>query len=241
MVDLIERIGPFLGIAAFLGLAILAFLIFQQAREVRRLRDWAGRAPERAGEAAEAVGRRRRGPRREAEPRIEPEETEPGRIAARRGWRAARSGPRAPPRYAALDRRMPVDPRYLIAVLAAARDRRRRADQRLRPVRRRRRRRRRQAAAARAAARSKTEKIEVAVLNATQDGGRRRTPIEGVPGARAQGRRRGRQAGRASRPARRPTPPSGFDETTIMFEPDAEDATPRSSPRRSPTSSARRR
>ena len=54
MIDLIERIGPYLGIAAFLGLAILAFLIFQQAREVRRLREWAGRAPERANEAAEA-------------------------------------------------------------------------------------------------------------------------------------------------------------------------------------------
>ena len=55
MVDLIERIGPFLGIAAFLGLSILAFLIFQQAREVRRLREWAGRAPERKSEADEAV------------------------------------------------------------------------------------------------------------------------------------------------------------------------------------------
>ena len=48
MVDLLERIGPYLGIAAFLGLAVLAFLIFQQAREIRRLREWAGRAPERA-------------------------------------------------------------------------------------------------------------------------------------------------------------------------------------------------
>ena len=45
MTDLIDRIGPYLGIAAFLGLAILAFLIIQQAREVRRLREWAGRAP----------------------------------------------------------------------------------------------------------------------------------------------------------------------------------------------------
>ena len=55
MVDLLERIGPYLGVAAFMGLAILAFLIIQQAREVRRLREWAGRAPERAGEAAEAA------------------------------------------------------------------------------------------------------------------------------------------------------------------------------------------
>ncbi len=39
--------------AAFLGLAILALLYFSQARDVRRLRDWAGRAPERALEQGE--------------------------------------------------------------------------------------------------------------------------------------------------------------------------------------------
>ena len=50
--DLIESIGAFLGLAAFLGLGILALLYFQQGREVRRLRDWAGRAPERAAAAA---------------------------------------------------------------------------------------------------------------------------------------------------------------------------------------------
>jgi hypothetical protein len=47
-VELIERVGAYLGLAAFLGLAILALLYFSQARDVRRLRDWAGRAPERA-------------------------------------------------------------------------------------------------------------------------------------------------------------------------------------------------
>ena len=45
--DLIERIGSYVGMASFLGLAILALLYFSQARDVRRLRDWAGRAPER--------------------------------------------------------------------------------------------------------------------------------------------------------------------------------------------------
>lgn len=48
--DLLERVGAYFGLAAFLGLAILALLYFSQARDVRRLRDWAGRAPERAGE-----------------------------------------------------------------------------------------------------------------------------------------------------------------------------------------------
>src|SRR2546423_14789737 len=46
--DLIERVGSYVGLASFLGLAILALLYFSQARDVRRLRDWAGRAPERA-------------------------------------------------------------------------------------------------------------------------------------------------------------------------------------------------
>jgi hypothetical protein len=49
-VDLLERVGSYAGLGAFLGLAVLALLYFSQARDVRRLRDWAGRAPERAGE-----------------------------------------------------------------------------------------------------------------------------------------------------------------------------------------------
>jgi hypothetical protein len=48
--ELVERVGSYVGFAAFLGLAILALLYFSQARDVRRLRDWAGRAPERAME-----------------------------------------------------------------------------------------------------------------------------------------------------------------------------------------------
>jgi LytR cell envelope-related transcriptional attenuator len=47
---LIERVGSYVGLAAFLGLAILALLYFSQARDVRRLREWAGRAPERAAD-----------------------------------------------------------------------------------------------------------------------------------------------------------------------------------------------
>jgi hypothetical protein len=51
--EFLDRIGPILGIAAFLGFSVLAFLLVVQAREVRRLREWAGRAPERAKEADE--------------------------------------------------------------------------------------------------------------------------------------------------------------------------------------------
>jgi hypothetical protein len=49
-VDLIERVGSYVGLASFLGLAVLALLYFSQARDVRRLREWAGRAPERTTE-----------------------------------------------------------------------------------------------------------------------------------------------------------------------------------------------
>jgi hypothetical protein len=52
-VDVVERVGSYVGLAAFLGLAVLALLYFSQARDVRRLRDWAGRAPERAVEQGE--------------------------------------------------------------------------------------------------------------------------------------------------------------------------------------------
>jgi LytR cell envelope-related transcriptional attenuator len=59
-VDLIERVGSYVGLAAFLGLGVLALLYFSQARDVRRLRDWAGRAPERAAEISEATVRKRK-------------------------------------------------------------------------------------------------------------------------------------------------------------------------------------
>ena len=43
----IEKYGAYAGIAAIAGLGVLALLYFAQAREVKRLREWAGRAPER--------------------------------------------------------------------------------------------------------------------------------------------------------------------------------------------------
>jgi LytR cell envelope-related transcriptional attenuator len=80
-VDLVERVGAYVGLASFLGLAILALLYFSQARDVRRLREWAGRAPERASELSptqhylpptplEEVSQKRRKPLRERIRRI---------------------------------------------------------------------------------------------------------------------------------------------------------------------------
>lgn len=52
---MIERIGSFAGLASFLGLAILALLSFAHGRDLRRLRDWAGSAPEREAERMAAT------------------------------------------------------------------------------------------------------------------------------------------------------------------------------------------
>lgn len=53
--ELIKEIGAFAGLAAFLGLAVLAMLAFSQARDIRRLREWAGSAPERDAERKEST------------------------------------------------------------------------------------------------------------------------------------------------------------------------------------------
>jgi LytR cell envelope-related transcriptional attenuator len=49
----IERIGSFAGLASFIGLALFALLSFAHGRDIRRLRDWAGSAPEREAERME--------------------------------------------------------------------------------------------------------------------------------------------------------------------------------------------
>jgi LytR cell envelope-related transcriptional attenuator len=215
MIDLLERIGPYLGIAAFLGLAILAFLIIQQAREVRRLREWAGRAPERADEAAAAAAAAAAARGEEAEAPEEEPVAEPGEPSRWDRLRDRLAGP-----FGELDRRMPVDPRYLIAVVAAVLiavgvltsgfgllggdddgggggGGTRGADQ------------------------ERQERVEVAVLNATQveEGP---VPIEAVSGLA------GRVASEVIKPisgfkvGTEETAGSGFQETTIMFEPEAE-------------------
>jgi LytR cell envelope-related transcriptional attenuator len=116
-VKIVDRVGPILGIVAFCGLAVLVLLLFFDAREVRRLREWAGRAPERAAEAIEAQ-------RATAEARDELEAGPPP------GWRerqrdrlhAAREavGRRLGPAWRELDRRSPVDARIVVALALVA-------------------------------------------------------------------------------------------------------------------------
>ncbi len=53
--QLIKEIGAYAGLLAFLGLALLALLSFAQGRDIRRLREWAGSAPERDAERKDST------------------------------------------------------------------------------------------------------------------------------------------------------------------------------------------
>jgi len=53
--ELLKEIGAYAGLVAFLGLALLALLSFTQGRDIRRLREWAGSAPERDNERKETT------------------------------------------------------------------------------------------------------------------------------------------------------------------------------------------
>ncbi|HKA66816.1 MAG TPA: LytR C-terminal domain-containing protein [Solirubrobacterales bacterium] len=55
MLRLIEQIGSFAGLAAFIGLGVFALLSFTHGRDIRRLREWAGSAPERDAERKETT------------------------------------------------------------------------------------------------------------------------------------------------------------------------------------------
>jgi LytR cell envelope-related transcriptional attenuator len=49
------KAGALAAFAALVGIAVLSLLVFSQARELKRLREWAGRAPERAVELEQRV------------------------------------------------------------------------------------------------------------------------------------------------------------------------------------------
>jgi LytR cell envelope-related transcriptional attenuator len=86
----VEAIGALAGFASLLGIAILALMYFAQAREVKRLREWAGRAPERAQELEQRVAAQlETAPARRAEV--------PADVAARPATAAAQSATPPPP------------------------------------------------------------------------------------------------------------------------------------------------
>jgi hypothetical protein len=53
--EIVQEIGAYAGMASVVGLAVLSALYFSQARDVKRLREWAGRAPERSEQGAPAL------------------------------------------------------------------------------------------------------------------------------------------------------------------------------------------
>jgi len=122
--DLLKEIGAILGFVAFGGFAVLVFMTFQQARHLRRLREWAGRAPERAAleaERAAAAAGEATMPAIGAAPGGEPlappgAPAGPGRLARLRGEVAYR--------YEELGKRSPVSPVVVglgvLALVAAA-------------------------------------------------------------------------------------------------------------------------
>ncbi len=68
---LTNDVGVYAGLAAVLGVAVLALLFFAQARELRRLREWTDAAPERAQELEERLmARARREPPAGAAPAV---------------------------------------------------------------------------------------------------------------------------------------------------------------------------
>ncbi len=110
----LEKLGAFLGIAAFLGLAILVLLVIQQARDLRRLRKWAGLAPERAVAAVETRG----------EEIPEPEHSRLARPFIKLGAgihdRTARIWATVKRGYRSADRRSPIDLKIVVGVLVVA-------------------------------------------------------------------------------------------------------------------------
>lgn len=63
MPDIADGIGAAAGFAAVVGLVLLSALHVSQARDVKRLREWAGRAPERSGLGVPATPAFPTGPR----------------------------------------------------------------------------------------------------------------------------------------------------------------------------------
>ena len=55
MLEIVQQIGAVAGLAAVVGLPVLSALHVSHARDLKRLREWAGRAPERSERSVPAV------------------------------------------------------------------------------------------------------------------------------------------------------------------------------------------
>ncbi len=126
MLNLIKEIGAFAGLAAFLGLTVLALLSFTHGRDIRRLREWAGSAPERDAERKEstsaAAAQRAEELRKLEEARTAEHQAASLREERRRRREAGLSEytrmERFQDRFSGLAERL-AEPRYLVAVFVA--------------------------------------------------------------------------------------------------------------------------
>jgi LytR cell envelope-related transcriptional attenuator len=100
LLEIAQEIGAAAGVAAVVGLAVLSALYFSQARDVKRLREWAGRAPEQSGRGVTAVRGRAAGV---------PPPAQPQAAATASGAPASLTGPR-PATAAGASGRPPVAP-----------------------------------------------------------------------------------------------------------------------------------
>jgi hypothetical protein len=85
LLEIVQEIGAVAGWAAVVGLAVLSALYFSQARDVKRLREWAGRVAERSGRGVAAVPGRAPGA---------PPPAQPQTAATASGAPASLTGPR---------------------------------------------------------------------------------------------------------------------------------------------------
>jgi LytR cell envelope-related transcriptional attenuator len=127
LVRVIEQIGAFAGLAAFLGLGVFALLSFAHGRDIRRLREWAGSAPERdteRKEATSAVAAQRAEELRRLEEARTAEHEAVGRREERRRRRDAglpelTRGERLRERTSGFGARL-AEPRYLVGIFVVA-------------------------------------------------------------------------------------------------------------------------
>lgn len=120
---MIEHIGAFAGFAAFLGLGVLALLSFAHGRDIRRLREWAGSAPERDTERKEATSAIAAQRAEELRALSEQRTAEHQAVAEREERRRRREaglpeetrGEKVRSRFSGFGERV-ADPRYLVAI-----------------------------------------------------------------------------------------------------------------------------
>lgn len=86
-----DTIGPYVGFASLVAVAAMAILVFTQGRELQRLREWAGTAPERLAELERQLAEQ------QAQPRVQTLAPHPGAAPPARPAAPATPGAPRPP------------------------------------------------------------------------------------------------------------------------------------------------